>query len=235
MAGLVADHKGKKCIIFAANSVVGKELAGFLARSGADLGLIDLDSYQSDTLAKGIAESTAKVVYKTVQSGSEEGIRSAVDAIAADLGGLDYLVCSYYLEEERKKTPADDLGIEAWDKWLEKWVLNYFLVMKAVVPHLMEKKAGRVVFVNTTAGYTGEGEGDGQLSGEWSVHECACSSAITGMMTSIARDIIPKGVSVNGLSLGSSYADDMEAIIWGADLWLSGACEYACGQNLRLY
>jgi NAD(P)-dependent dehydrogenase (short-subunit alcohol dehydrogenase family) len=235
MVGQAGDYQGKNGIIFGANSAVGKGLARFLSRSGMNLGLIDLDSYESETLAENVAEAKSRIVYKTVPSGSEEGLRNAVNAIAGDLGGLDYLVCSYYLEDERKATHPDDLEVSTFDKWLEKWVLNYFLVMKAVVPHMIEGKAGRVVFVNTTTGYTGEGEGEGQLTAGWSVHECACSSAITGMMTSIARDVIPQGVSVNGLSLGPGYADDLDGIIWAADLWLSGACEYACAQNLRLY
>jgi hypothetical protein len=55
------------------------------------------------------------------------------------------------------------------------------------------------------------------------------------MMTSIARDIIPNGVSVNGVSLGPNYKTDLERMIWAIELWLSGICDYACGQIIRLY
>lgn len=235
MGELSADYKGKCGIVFGANTVIGKALGRFLSRSGVKLGLIDLDSFRHDGLAQSLRETDARVMYKSVSSCSEHGIKEAVDHIAGDLGGLDYLVCAYYLEEERKRTNPDDLALDTFDTWLKHWVLNYFLVMKAAVPHMIKRAAGNIVFVNTTAGYTGEGEGEGQLTGEWSLHECACSSAITGMMTSIARDVIPKGISVNGVSLGSNYEEAIETVVWAANLWLSGACEYACAQNLRLY
>ncbi len=229
------DYKGKNCIVFGANSVVGMEVSRFLSRGGANLGLIDLDSYRHDALVENVRNPGATVVYKTVLSGREDSFQEAVDGVVSDLGGVDYLILAFYLEEERKKIDTDGLSVDTWDELFKEWVLNYFLAMKAVVPHMIRKAAGRVVFVNMTTGYTGEGEGEGELTGGGSVYECACSSGITGMMTSIARDIIPKGISVNGIALGPNYEDDMERVIWATDLWLSGICEYACAQILRLY
>jgi NAD(P)-dependent dehydrogenase (short-subunit alcohol dehydrogenase family) len=235
MRELVCDYKGQNCIVFGANSVVGMEISASLSQEGANLGLIDLDSYRHDALAENVGRPGTTVVYKTVLSGREDSFKETVDEIINDLGSVDYLICAFYLEEERKKGDPDDLGVDTWDELLKEWVLNYFLVAKAVVPYMIQRKAGRIVFVNTTAGYTGEGEGEGELTEGGSVYECACSSAITGMMTSIARDIIPKGISVNGISLGPDYENDMERVIWATDLWLSGICEYACAQILRLY
>ena len=229
------DYKGKNCIVFGANSVVGMEISTSLSQGGANLGLIDLDSYKHDALVGNVGHPGATVVYKTVLSGRKDSFKEAVDGIVNDLGSVDYLICAFYLEEERKKRDPDGLSVDTWDELLEEWVLNYFLVTKAVVPYMIQRKAGRIVFVNTTTGYTGEGEGEGELTGGGSIYECACSSAITGMMTSIARDIIPKGISVNGIALGPNYEDNMERVIWATDLWLSGICEYACAQILRLY
>lgn len=229
------DYKGKNCIVFGANSVVGMEISTSLSQGGANLGLIDLDSYRHDALVENVEHPGTTVVYKTVLSGHEYSFKEAVDGIVNDLGSVDYLICAFYLEEERKKIDPDGLGVDTWDELLEEWVLNYFLVTKAIVPYMIQRKTGRIVFVNTTTGYTGEGEGEGELTGGGSVYECACSSAITGMMTSIARDIIPKGISVNGIALGPDYENDMERVIWATDLWLSGICEYACAQILRLY
>lgn len=235
MKGLIKGCKGKNCVLFGANSTIGTGISEFLSRSGVNLGLIDLDSYKFSTLVERVENPSVKVVYKTVSSGNGDSFKRAVGELDSDLGNIDYLICTYYLEEARKKIEPDDLSVDAWDKLLEEWVLSYFLVAKEVVPRMIQRKAGKVIFINTTTGYTGEGEGEGGLTEGGSIHECACSSAITGMMTSIARDIIPKGVSVNGISLGPNYEDDMERVIWAINLWLSGICEYACARILRLY
>ena len=100
---------------------------------------------------------------------------------------------------------------------------------------MIESKGGRVVYFITTTGYTGEGEGEGEVNINGSIHESACSSGITGMMTSIAADIIPQGISVNGIALGAEYQSDPERILWAVNLWLSGLGDYSCGQILRLY
>ncbi len=235
MRELTGDYEGKNCVVFGANSVIGAEVSKFLALNGVNLGLVDLYSYREDTLAEDMGSSGAKVIYKTVLSSSEDSFKKAAAEISGDLGGIDYLICAYYFEEERERINEDSIGIDTWDRWLNRWVLNYFLAMKAVIPHMAQRGAGRVIFVNTTTGYTGEGEGEGELTGNGSIYECASSSAITGMMTSIARDVIPKGISVNGISLDPGYRDDMERITWAIRLWLSGMCEYACAQILRLY
>lgn len=228
-------YNGRNCLIFGANSFVGRGIGEFLSQNNVNLGLIDLSSYKDTKIEDNIKKSRNKVTYKTVLSGDKDAFDKIVGEIHTFLGSIDYLVCSYYIEEARKQIDPGNLSIEKWEKLFNEWLQNYFLVMKAVVPLMIQKKGGKIVFVNTTTGYTGEGEGEGELSGDESIHESACSSGITGMMTSIARDIIPQGVSVNGVALGPNYENDLERIIWATHLWLSGMGEYSCAQILRLY
>lgn len=54
-------------------------------------------------------------------------------------------------------------------------------------------------------------------------------------MTSIARQIIPMGISVNGIAIRPNYMEDIERINDAIDLWLSGVLTYSCGQIIRIY
>jgi len=233
----IADYKGRNCVVFGASSLVGREIGRHLARHGVNLCLIDLGPYRHDGLVEKVRESgsEARVIHQTVASGDEDGFKRVVGEAVDEWGSIDYLVCAYYLEDEAESRALDDLSLDSWDELLQGWVMNYFLVTRATFPHMIRGEKGRVVFVNTSTGYTGEGEGEGEITMGGSIHESACSSAVTGMMTSIARDIIPRGVSVNGIALGPNYENDMDRVIWATDFWLSGMCEYACGQILRLY
>jgi 3-oxoacyl-[acyl-carrier protein] reductase len=232
---LYDGYKGRNALVFGANSFVGKGVSEFLSQNHTNLGLIDLESYKDNRLAENLKDSQAKIIYKTVTSGDQLEFEKIAGEIESYLGGIDYLICSFYLEDARTKIDPGDFASETWDRLFKEWLLNYFLVMKAAVPRMIQKKGGKVVFVNTTTGYTGEGEGEGELTNNGSIHENACSSGITGMMTSIARGIIPQGVSVNGIALGPDYENDLERIIWATHLWLSGMGEYSCAQILRLY
>jgi 3-oxoacyl-[acyl-carrier protein] reductase len=228
-------YTGRRGLVFGANSFFGRTMSEYLSHSDVDLGLIDLDSRGNDMLAHTVGKSERQVLYRTVPPGNEDAFTEAVEDLSAQLGGIDYLVCSYYLEDMRNEIDEEDLFIETWDRMFDEWIRSYFLILKAAVPGMIRKKSGKIVFVNTTTGYTGEGEGEGGLAGEGSIHESACSSAITGMMTSIARNIIPEGISVNGIALGPAYERDRDRILWAAHLWLSGMGDYSCAQIIRLY
>ena len=227
-------YEGKNCIIFGINSFVGKIIGKFLTQNHANLGLIDLDSRKNCGIADDLKEQN-KVIYKTVISGNKESMEKAVEKIYSRFGHIDYLICAFYIAETRNKIKLDDLSFKTWVNLFQDWIVNYFLILKTVVPLMIESKGGRVVYFITTTGYTGEGEGEGEVNINGSIHESACSSGITGMMTSIAADIIPQGISVNGIALGAEYQSDPERILWAVNLWLSGLGDYSCGQILRLY
>jgi NAD(P)-dependent dehydrogenase (short-subunit alcohol dehydrogenase family) len=227
-------YEGQNCLIYGVNSFVGKTIGKYLAQKHVNLGLIDLDSRQDSGIVDYFKEQN-KLMYRTVISGNRDSFKKAVEDIHRYFGDFNYLICTYYIDEARDKINPEDFSLETWNNLFQDWIVNYFLILKAVIPLMIEAKGGRVVFFNTTTGYTGEGEGEGQITLDGSIHESACSSAITGMMTSIAADIIPQGVSVNGIALGPDYKSDPERIIWAVNLWLSGIGNYSCGQIVRLY
>jgi NAD(P)-dependent dehydrogenase (short-subunit alcohol dehydrogenase family) len=219
------EFKGKKCLLFGANSIIGKNLTEHFSKLGMKLGLIDLANKKFDS----------NLPYETVTPGDEESFKKAIDKISTELKGIDFLVLSYYFEDKLNFS-LENPDLIKWDMIRKNWIDSYFLCVKNVLPHFMNKKFGRIVFLNSLAGYTGEGEGEGELITEnVSIYEGAASSGITGIMTSVARQIIPSGVSMNGVAIGPNYMKDLKRINEAVDLWLSGICEYACGQIIRLY
>jgi NAD(P)-dependent dehydrogenase (short-subunit alcohol dehydrogenase family) len=228
------NYKGKNCIIFGANSFIGKTIGKFLGQNNVNLGLIDLKDYANREILNSFNKDN-KVIYKMVESGNKDEIDEIIKEIYKNFGKIHYLICSFYICDIRNKIKPEDLSLQIWDNLFQEWIINYFLIMKAVVPLMIKAKGGRILFINTLTGYTGEGEGEGQIIVDGSIHESACSSGITGMLTSIAADIIPQGISVNGIALGTNYKNDAERILWAVNLWLSGIGDYSCGQILRLY
>ena len=220
-----AEFKGKNCLLFGANSFIGKNLIKHFLVLYMNLGLIDIEEkkFNSD------------LPYETVTPGDEESFKKAISEMNTKLGGIDFLILSYYFEDKLNFS-LDNPDLKKWDAIRKNWIDSYFLCAKNTIPYFIDKKFGKIVFLNTLAGYTGEGEGEGELITEnSSIYESAASSGITGIMTSMARQIIPLGVSVNGIAIGPNYTNDLTRINEATDLWLSGIYEYACGQVLRLY
>jgi 3-oxoacyl-[acyl-carrier protein] reductase len=229
--------KGKKCVFLGADSPFSREICKNLAKAGINLGLIDLDPRNCDDLVGELRGYGVKAMSSTVDSSDPKNYVESADKLEMYLDGIDYLICSYYPDHEEDNTEldVDRLSMEKWDEAFGEWVESYFFVTKAVLPYMLKNKFGKIIFMNTLSGYTGEGEGEGQLSYEGSIYECACSSALTGIMTSMARDLIPLGIDVKGIALSSSSEIDTERILNAVVLCLSGLAEYSCGQIIRLY
>jgi len=219
------EFEGKRCLLFGANSFLGESLANHILELDMSLGLIDLEDKKFDS----------NLPHETVTPENEESFKKAIDDMNTKLGGIDFLILSYYFEDKLDFS-LDTTDLKKWDVIRKNWVDSYFLCAKNAIPYLMRNKGSRIMFVNTLAGYTGGGEGEGELITEnASIYECAASSGITGIMTSMARQIIPLGISVNGIAIGPNYTKDLTKINGAVDLWLSGICEYACGEIIRLY
>lgn len=235
----IRELKGKNCIFLGANDSFGRELCKNLAKVGLNLGLIDFDHFDSLNLSKTLKNIGVKSISAPVIPGKSTSFEKAVAKIMEYLGDLDFLICAYYFDEdisyENDELHIDKLSMEKWDNNLEKWVGSYFLMIKSVLPHMLNKNKGKIIFTNLTSGYTGEGEGEGQLSGTSSLYFSACSSAITGMMTSIAREIIPLRIRVNGVALNPTLKRDDNRILNTFIFLLSDISYYTCGQIIRLY
>ncbi len=233
------ELKGKNCIFLGANDSFGRELCKNLAKVGLNLGLIDFDHFDSLNLSNNLKNIGVKSISATVIPGKAISFEKAVARIIEYLGDLDFLICAYYFDEdisyENDEFHIDKLSMEKWDNVLEKWAGSYFLMIKSVLPHMLNKNKGKIIFTNLTSGYTGEGEGEGQLSGISSLYFSACSSAITGTMTSIAREIIPLGVKVNGVAFNPTLKRDDDRILNAFIFLLSDISYYTCGQIIRLY
>ncbi len=224
------DHTGKKCLILGANDFIGEKVIGFCKEQGIQVGAIDLEEHQNDRL-----QAELGLDYRCIVTGDEKSVESVVDHFVDRLGDFDYIVCNYYLDELRDQLIKQDETCEQWEKLLQDWTLNYFLLLKTIASRFDDAHQRRIIFFNSARGYTGEGEGEGQLVEGGSICEAACASGITGMMTSIARSIIPKGYSVNGIALGEEYKEKWDHIEWAMNLWLTGIGEYSCGETYRVY
>ncbi len=226
----ISDFQGKTCVIYGAASNPGRIIAESMSEAGANLGLIDLDKYSG--VLQGNTHS-GPFNYKALSSANDAELEVFIDGLVAKYKKIDYLVCSFYFDQYPKALKGENMSLELWDEMMSDWMLGYFHVLRTVAPKMLAEGNGRIVYLVTTTGYLGfSSQGEVSLAG--SLQECGLASGIIGMMTSIARDVIPKGVSVNGIALGPNYKADPAALANSVQLWLSGKAEYACGDIIKI-
>lgn len=193
--------EGKTVLITGAARGQGRSHAVGFAREGADVAICDICTDigtipypmgTSDELAETarlVEAEGRKVISATVDVRSWEQQNAFAQRAIAELGKIDVLVanagifCSAMM--------LDQLTEEAFDDMWQVNVKGVWLSMKAVIPHMAERKYGRVVVTGSTAGYIGA---------PFFGHYCASKHAVYGLVKTLANEQGANGITCNAVA-----------------------------------
>ena len=105
-------------------------------------------------------------------------------------GALDVLVNNAGVLTVSK---VDDLTEAAWDRVFEVNAKGVFLVTQAVIPHMKERREGRIIHIASIGGKRG---GPGQA------HYCSSKGAVIEFTRVLAMELGPFGITVNAVCPG---------------------------------
>ena len=179
--------EGRVALVTGAAQGIGRCVARALAQAGARVALCDL----GDDAGEALAEVGPGAVYHRCDVTDPEAVEQMVEQLVEQLGGLHILVNNAGIS-------IDGLLLmyqhEEWRRTLEVNLSGAFNVTKAAARHLLRaRKHGRVVNISSVVGETGSA---GQLA------YAASKAGLLGMTTSLARELAPRGVTVNAVSPG---------------------------------
>lgn len=190
MSRVSVDLSGKVAFITGGGSGIGRGLALQMAQDGAAVVVTDLEGMQARFVAKEIAETGGQSLALDLDvrnaAATSEAVAKALDrfgqidfafANAGVLGPADYL----------ETTPAD------WDLMLDVNVKGVVHTCRAVVPHMIERRQGRILI---TASYNG-------VRASTHVIPYRVTKAATIMYARcLALVVAPYGITVNALCPG---------------------------------
>ncbi len=180
-------------LITGASSGIGRATAEAMAREGARVGVNYCKNQAgADETAGSIrkAGGAALVVRADVTLAAE--VQAMVDAVRKEWGRIDILVNNAGDLLARRSLP--DMTEEYWDQIMALNLKSVFLCVRAVWQEMAERKTGCIINVSSIAGRNGGGPG-----------AAAYSAAKGGLLTytkSLAKELAPHGVRVNGIAPG---------------------------------
>jgi 3-oxoacyl-[acyl-carrier protein] reductase len=185
--------RNQAALVTGASSGIGAATAEVLAERGARvaLGYHRNRKGAEDTVARiRAAGGTASAIQADVRVAAEVTrlVSEAVDA----LGSLDILVNNAGSLVERQKLA--EVTAARWDDIYALNVRSVLLVSQAVVPLMLERRAGTIVNVGSIAGHHGGGPGAGAYA--------SAKAAVMAYTKSMARELAPHGIRVNGVAPG---------------------------------
>lgn len=182
---------GRKALITGGDSGMGRAAAIAYAREGADVAINYLPDEEPD--AKEVVALIRKAGRKAVaipgDIRTEAFCKELVAKAVAGLGGLDILVCN--AARQQTKASILDITTEDFDATMKTNIYAPFWIIKAALPHL---QPGASIIGTTSVQAT-------DPSAE--LYDYAqTKAATTNYVRSLAKQLAPKGIRVNGVAPG---------------------------------
>jgi 3-oxoacyl-[acyl-carrier protein] reductase len=186
-----AGIAGKAAIVTGGSRGIGRAIVLLLAAEGADVTFFYRGNKEAadEVLAAGRAAGT-KVAALQVDIRDSQACAAAVEGVVERCGRVDILVNNAGVIRDNPLAAFDDDDVRVV---LDTNVTGVFNVTRAVAPHMISKRAGRIVNVSSVAGEKG---GRGQTN------YAASKGAINAFTRALAVELAPRKINVNGVAPG---------------------------------
>jgi NAD(P)-dependent dehydrogenase (short-subunit alcohol dehydrogenase family) len=196
----MARLQGLSAIVTGGAKGIGRHYSMALADAGAQVmvaDIVDGGAVAKEIVAKhgqGAAESA------TFDVSDEKAVKGLVARTIERFGKIDVLVNNAALFATLAYKPMTEIDSDLWDKVMAVNVRGPFLMAKYVVPHMKEKKRGKIINI---------GSGTAKKGMPNLLHYVTSKGAITSMTRAMSRELGGDGICVNTLAPGLIMSDSL--------------------------
>jgi NAD(P)-dependent dehydrogenase (short-subunit alcohol dehydrogenase family) len=190
-------------IVTGAASGIGSAYAGRLAREGARLALVDIDSARLKPVAAACRDSGADALEVELDVSDPRAVHLAVDDIASRLGGIDGLVNNAAVLSTLRNRPFEEIDPAELDRVLAVNARGPFLMCQAAVPHMRLRGGGKIVNMASGALLAGP---------PGLAHYVMSKGAVFALTRVLARELGPDRINVNSIAPGLTVTEGVRAI-----------------------
>ena len=181
---------GKVALITGGDSGIGRAVAIFYAKEGADSAIVYLDEHGDAEETKRLVEQEGRrCITIAGDVGDEQFCRQAVEQTVRELGALDILVNN--AAEQHPQDSIDAITAQQLERTFRTNIFSMFFMTKAAMPHL--KEGSTIINTTSVTAY----KGSPQL-----LDYSSTKGAIVAFTRSLSQSLIEKGIRVNGVAPG---------------------------------
>jgi NAD(P)-dependent dehydrogenase (short-subunit alcohol dehydrogenase family) len=196
----------KVALVTGASKGLGKAMAIALADAGAKVALVSRDEKLLADTASIIAAQQGEAGVFAFDVSDEAQVATLEKRVSARFGRIDILVNNAGINIRK---PVTDFTLEEWNRVQNTNVTSAFLMCRAFVPHLKGRGYGRIINLTSMMSHV-------SLPGRTAYS--ASKAALLGFTKSLALELAPDAITVNGISPGPCATEINKPIMENAEL-----------------
>ena len=218
--------KGRVAVVTGASSGLGADAARAYAAYGADVALVARRKERLESLAEELRREGVKALPVACDVSREDDVRAAVERIMDYFGRVDIL-----LNDAGVAVPGgvETLTAEEWDRSMDINVRGMFLMCKYVVPHMRERRYGKIVNISSVNATLAD-----KVPELWRHAYNASKAAVKGLTVGMAASYAADNITVRqGNSSNIVYIFQNRSTLLKSGIRLFGKVDlcYIAGKN----
>ncbi len=210
--------EGKVAIVTGSGRGIGKAIALVLAEAGADVTVAARTAEQVEQTAAEIRRLGRKALVMPMDVTNEDQVNEVVARTVSELGRIDILINNAGMSGGMRpvvfipgiKFPGWEVAGDEWDKpiTLEWWhrvmdtnLTSAFLFARAVGPHMLRQKKGKVINISSNSA---------ELGTPYHSVYCVSKAALSTFTRCLASEWAPFNICVNAIGPGATKTEMME-------------------------
>ena len=192
---------GKVSIVTGGSRGIGRAIVELLAAEGGDVTFFFRDNAEAARSVVAASQAAGReVASEQVDVRDSSACAAAVERVAERAGRIDILVNNAGMIRDNPLSAMDDDDVSLV---LDTNVGGVFNVTRAVVPNMIMQRSGKIINLSSVAGEKG---GRGQTN------YAASKGAINAFTRSLAVELAPRKITVNGVAPGVIETEMSQAV-----------------------
>jgi len=196
----MVDLSGKVALVTGASRGIGQAISLILGKNGATVIGTATSESGADAISKTFQENNIPGKGFALNVTENDQIENLMKFISDEFGSVDILINNAGITRDNLLMRMKD---DEWNDIMNTNLASVYKMSKAVLRGMMKKKNGRIISIASVVGAMGNA---GQTN------YSAAKAGIMGFTKSLAREVGPRGITVNAIAPGFIKTDMTDAL-----------------------
>lgn len=203
------DLEGQVALVTGAARGIGRATASVFAQNGASLALNDVDAEELEKTAEEIRSAGTHAETFVADVGDPQQVNAMVEEVLSGFSSIDILVNNAGINLPRSgRAPVHEYDDDNWRQVLRTDLDGVYLCSRAVTPHMVARRKGKVVNIASVAGIVPL-----RLQSAF----VAAKAGMLNLTRSMALELAEHNVNVNAIAPGSTLTEGTKSLFYSED------------------